>query len=102
MKTPLTEEQKKKRKEDLTPVTGTFYWHTKPGCTMTFYHKSIWDDKPEQYTLTDQKEETIPKFLKDYLNDHGFINIAHKYLLHPEGHMVGVAQYTKKRVFSFR
>lgn len=99
---PLTEEEKKQRKEDLSMVTGTFTYHYKPGCTMVFHCKSEWEDHPVEIVLKDQEEATIPKFVKDYLNKYGYIEVAHKYLLDSKGNAVGVAQKTKKRVYSFR
>lgn len=101
-KRPLTDEEKKQRKEDLSLVTGTFTYHYKPGCTMSFYCKSVWEEEPILVTLKDQEESTIPKFVQEYLNKYGYIEVAHKYLLDPKGNAIGIAQKTKKRVYSFR
>lgn len=101
MKHELTDEEKKLRKKALAPVEGTFFYHAKPGCKICFKYQSYWEEDPQPFTLVDKQKATIPQYLKDAINDEGYIEKHHDYLLDADGNAIGIGKVTREQVYSF-
>lgn len=100
-KIELTEEQKLQKKKDLELVEGTFFYHSKPNCSIAFHFQSIWEEEPKEYILKDKESSHLPRCVKDYINKYGAIEVAHKYLLDTSGNAIGVANSTREQIYSF-
>lgn len=100
-KIELTNAEQEQKEKDLELVEGTFFYHSKPNCSITFPFQSIWEEEPKEYTLIDKKSSRLPRCVKEYINNYGAIEIAHKYLLDTNGNAIGVASSTREQVYSF-
>lgn len=101
MTTELTEEEKKLRKKALAPVDGTFFYHSKPGCKIAFKYQSFWEEEPQEFVLVDKQKTTVPQYLKDAINNEGYIERHHDYLLDSDGNAIGIGKTTREQVYSF-
>lgn len=100
-KIELTDAEKKQKEKDLELVEGTFFYHSKPNCSIVFHFQSIWEEEPREYKLNDKERCRLPRCIKEYINNYGAIEVAHEYLLDTSGNAIGVAKSKKEQVYSF-